>query len=130
MSAILYFGEAAGGRVLRYGTGITNVGTDYQFDLTTWDIIPATEVGDNVFRSIDVAFRCTNGYSIGITPIVDGVNLTEQTFSGAGTGNQQCQAFFATRGARCAARVRTLSRAGEYLDFTVNCAFTTIRATP
>lgn len=130
MSAVLYFGEASGGRILRYGTGITNVGTNYQLDLTTWDIIPATEVGDNVFRSIDVAFRCTNGYSIGITPIVDGVNLTEQTFSGAGTGDVQCQAFFATRGARCAARVRTLARAGEYFDLTVNCAFTTIRQTP
>lgn len=136
MTAVTYLGEAGGARVFRYGTGLTNVGqsvgsaTDYQFDVTTWDLVPAGIVGDVIFRSIDAAFTCTNGYSIGITPIVDGVALTEQTFNGSGTGEQEAQAFFAKRGTRIAARVRTLSRQGDLELHDLTCSHWILRMTP
>lgn len=136
MSAVLYTGEASGARVFRYGTGITNAtqtagsGSDYQLDVTTWDIVPAGDVGDVVFRSIDASFTCTNGYNVGITPIVDGVAQPEQTFNGAGSGEQQCQAFFAVRGTRIAARFRTVSRLGDLELHTVSTSHWVIRANP
>lgn len=136
MSAVLYSGEASGARVFRHGTGLTGIGqtlgstSDYQLDLTTWDAVPATEVGDNVFRSVDVTFTCTNGYHVGITPIVDGVAQPEQAFNGAGTGEVQAQAFFYERGARIAARFRTLQRTGDLELHTIAASYVTIRATP
>lgn len=136
MSAVLYSGEASGARVFREGSGITNVGqsvgasSDYQFDVETWDLAPAGIVGDVVFRSIDAAFTCTNGYAVGITPIVDGVALPEQTFNGAGSGEQECQAFFATRGTRIAARFRTLARQGDLELHDLTCSHWVLRMTP
>lgn len=127
----LHLGEYTGGRILTYGTGISQVGTDYQFDVTTWDLAPAGDVGDCVFRSVDVAFAYTNGYSIGVTPIVDGVSQAEQEFSGSGSGtNGQAQAQFAARGTRIAARVRTLSRTGDIELRDVLVSFGVIRQTP
>lgn len=130
MGGTLYLCEAVGARILRVGQGITQVGGSYEFDVTTWDIIPAGEVGDVSFRTIDVAIKVTNGYSIGITPIIDGVNRVEQLFSGAGTGVFQLQAFVADRGARIAARVRTLSRAGDVELHAINTSFVVIRRAP
>lgn len=130
MSSTFYLGERGGARVLAYGDATTQVGTDFQSSLETWDLIPAGEVGDVLFRSIDVSFVATNGYAIGITPVVDGQDLAEQTFSGAGTGEVQCQAFFATRGTRCAAKVRTLSRSGDIDLHNIQLTHVIIRATP
>jgi hypothetical protein len=125
-----YFGERSGGRVLAYGDASTQVGDDFQVDFTTWEQIPAGEVGDCLFRSIDVSLNAESGYAIGITPIVDGESLTEQTFSGATTGEVQCQAFFAERGTRCSARVRTLSRTGGLTFHNVALSSVVIRRTP
>lgn len=111
-------------------TGLSQVGDDYSADLTTWDVIPMGEVGDSSFRTVDVSLKVDNGYAVGITPIVDGVSLAEQTFSGSGTGEVTCQAFIATRGARIAARVRTLSRAGAVEVHNVTCSFVPIRRVP
>lgn len=105
--------EANGARILQAATGITQVGDNYQLDVTTWDVVPMGEVGDNLFRSINVAGKMTNGVSLGITPIVDGVDLDEQLFGQSGAGEFQFEAFFDERGTRCAARVRTLSRTGD-----------------
>jgi hypothetical protein len=132
----MYTGEAVGARIFRYGTGITNIGksvgstTDYQFDAMTWDVVPATEVGDVVFRSIDASFKTTNGYAVGITPFVDGVALPEQTFSGAGSGEQQAQAFIAARGTRIAARFRTLTRTGDIEFHNLATSLSVIRTNP
>lgn len=130
MSSTFFLGEKSGGRVLAYGDSTSQVGTDFQASLTTWDLLPAGETGDVLFRSIDVSFYASAGYSIGITPIVDGVSLAEQTFSGAGTGEQQAQAFFATRGTRCAATVRTISRSGDLDLHNVQIAYYVVRETP
>jgi hypothetical protein len=135
MSAILYTGEAAGSRIFRYGVGIVNVGqvggpTDYQFDATTWDIVPATEVGDVVFRSIDATFKAVNGYYVGITPIIDGIPLPEQAFSASGSGEVEAQAFIAARGTRIAARLRTLGRSGDIEFHNLATSFQIIRSNP
>lgn len=130
MTSTFYLGESAGARVLAYGDTSTQVGDDYQASVTTWDLIPMGEVGDVLFRSIDVTFVATAGYAVGVTPIVDGIAQTEQTFSGADVGQVQVQAFVATRGTRIAATVRTLSRTGDLQNLTIGCSFVPVRRTP
>lgn len=130
MAGQLYLGEATGARILKVGQGIAQVGGTYDLDVTTWDILPAGEVGDCGFRSIDVAIKVSNGFSIGITPIVDGVSLEEQQFTGAGAGEKQCQAFLGERGTRIAARVRTLSRAGTVELHSINTSLVVLRRSP
>lgn len=126
----LYLAEASGARLFVYGTGITQVGDDYQAELTTWDLTPAGDVGDCSFRTIDLAGFCSNGYSVGITPIVDGVELEEQLFSGAGSAPFTAQAFIAVRGTRIAARVRTLSRSGTIEIRNVTTSYVPVRVSP
>jgi len=128
--ATFYLGERGGARVLAYGDALTQVGDDFQASFATWELIPTGEVGDTLFRAIDFSGSATNGYAIGITPVVDGISLTEQTFSGATVGEFQCQAYFAKRGTRCSAIVRTLSRSGNIVPHNVQVSFVSIRRTP
>lgn len=130
MTSTFYLGEKSGARVLAYGDATTQAVTDFQCELWTWDLIPQGEVGDSLFRSIDVSLIAVAGYSIGITPVVDGVELDEQLFSGADTGEVQCQAFFAERGTRVSAIVRTVSRTGDLTIHNVQCSHVPIRTTP
>lgn len=130
-SSTLYLCEAAGARLFAVGDTIVQVnGGVVNLDVTTWDIIPAGEVGDCAFRTVDAALNVTGGYSVGITPIVDGVPQDEQTFSGSDTGIVQLQAFIAVRGARIAARVRTLARYGDVELYTIKTSFVVIRSSP
>lgn len=122
--------EAAGGRLLQWGTGITQVGTEYQLDVEVWEDVPLGAVGDNLFRSIDVSFKHTGAFVVGITPIIDGADQTEQQFSGSGSGITACQAFVAVRGSRIAARVRTISRSGDIELESIGTSSVPIRATP
>lgn len=126
----LYLCESSGARIFLANQGISQQGTNYQASLTTWDVAPMGEVGDVYFRSIDVSGIMTNGLSLGITPIVDGVAQTEQTFSLTGSGEWQCQAFISVRGTRISAIVRTLSRAGDVEIHQVACAFVPLRRVP
>ena len=77
-----YFGESAGGRILRYGVGVSQVGGTYQLEMRPWEIRPAGEAGRVVFRTITCIVRHTAGYDISIQPVVDGRPLTVQRFSG------------------------------------------------
>jgi hypothetical protein len=122
--------EAAGGRVLQWGTGPTQVGTEYQLDVITWEDLPLGEVGDVLFRSIDVSFKHTGAFLVGITPIIDGIDQSEQQFSGSGAGITTCQAFVAVRGSRVAARVRTISRSGDIELENISTASVGIRTNP
>lgn len=122
--------ESAGARILAWNQGISQVGTEYQVDLLTWEDIPLGMVGDNLFRSIDVSFKHIGAFIAGITPIIDGVSQTEQTFSASGSGITTCQAFIALRGARIAARIRTTSRSGTVEIEDVKHAFVPIREFP
>jgi hypothetical protein len=105
--------SAAGPRILQLGIGLTQPGSDYQAALETWDLAPEGQSGANLFRVIQVAGKCTNGFALGVTPVVDGEALPEQTFHGAGTGEFHVDAFFSERGTRLEAMLRTLSRTGE-----------------
>lgn len=83
----VYFGQVDGPRILRYGEGhqlVQGDGTlaDYTARLELWALEPMGPVGDIVFRSIDLKLRHTLGYSVTVTPVVDGVADTPQTFSG------------------------------------------------
>lgn len=122
--------ESAGARVFLANQGITQQGTEYQASVTTWDVVPMGEVGDVYFRAIDLSILVTNGYYIGITPIVDGVAQTEQLFNGAGSGERQLQAFISKRGTRIAATIRTLSRSGDIEIHNIACSFVPIRRVP
>lgn len=127
----LYIGEASGGRILQVGSGLSSVGTNHQGDFTTWDIAPAGEMGDCLFRTVGVAFTATNGWSIGITPYIDGVSQGEQAFGGTGTTeNGEAQVFVKKRGARIAVRVRTLSRSGIIAFSNIQIAFKALRQWP
>jgi hypothetical protein len=112
VKGVLYLCEKTGARILAAGVGITQLGDDYQVALETWDEIPAGEAGDCFVRGIDVTVVHDNGFHIGVTPVVDGVDETEQIFVGLGQGTSVLQAPIAKRGARIAARVRTVTRTG------------------
>ena len=128
--ATTFFGESNGARIFKNGVGIAQVGDPYQMDLQTWDLVPAGEMGDNTFRSVDVSIRCTNGYHIGVTPIVDDVALPEQFFNGVGTLSAQLQAFIGQRGTRLSARVRTLLVNGDIEVRDVSASFVVLRLVP
>jgi hypothetical protein len=132
----LYVGEAAGARILRYGLGFSQIGDAYQLDVETWPMRPAGDVGDVVFRTIDVLLRHTTGYDVDVTPIVDGIAQSPQSFSGgAPAGGLQeevvpIQAYVGMRGNAIAARVTSRSVVGETDLVDVNASFAVVRLTP
>ena len=127
----MFIGEASGARVLAVSQGLHSVGTDHQGDVTTWDLAPAGEMGDCVFRSVGVSFTATNGWSIGVTVYVDGQSLGETAFGGDGaTENGQAQVFVKRRGTRIAVRVRTLSRTGSFSLSNVQVSYQAMRQWP
>ncbi len=130
MAGTPFLVSATGPRIFRLGTGIAQDGVNYQAQLDTWDAAPEGESGANLFRVIQVAGKATNGYAIGVTPVVDGVDEPEQTFGGAGTGEFHVDAFFSARGTRLAARIRTLSRTGEVEIHDVAYAMVPLRSVP
>jgi hypothetical protein len=103
------------------GTGTTDATaagtTDVLMDVLTHDLYPTGAAGDSVFRGVDVRVRHSAGASIGVTPIVDGVELPEQTFTfsapSVGDGVDTAEARFARRGVRVAARVRQTVATGD-----------------
>jgi|JI9StandDraft_2_1071091.scaffolds.fasta_scaffold13922_8 hypothetical protein len=135
MPGYLYAGESDGGRIVRFNdsalTQITTAGTESVLSsLKTWDVTPAGPAGDCVFRNTIVTIAYSNGYSIRVTPYVDGVALSPQTFSGSGADTTACQAFIASRGARCAVLVEQLTRTGDLEWVNVGVEFTVIRRSP
>jgi hypothetical protein len=83
MPGYVYIGESARGRILRYGAGVfTQIGDAYQLQLRTWDQRPAGPIGEAVFRTIVGVLRHTAGYDVQVTPVLDGVRLTPQRFTG------------------------------------------------
>ncbi len=113
----LFVGELAGARVIQVGAGTTDCtigGTqDVLLDLLTQDVYPGQGGGSVMFQQINVSIRHTNGYAIGVTPIVNGKPDTEQTFQSSSLavgsdGTFTVKAPFRLRGERCAARVRQL----------------------
>lgn len=130
MPSKFYLCEANGARILAFGVGISQLGDDYQMELETWDDIPVGEAGDAYFRGIDLTIEHTNGYDIGVTPIVDGVAHPEQRFTGAGTGTSVLQAAIAQRGARIRASARTIARRGDLSIENMQHQFVPLRVVP
>ena len=132
----LYIGEAAGARILRYGVGVTQIGDAYQLDVQTQPLRPAGDMGDVVFRTIDVLLRHTLGYDVDVIPIVDGVAQPAQRFSrGAPPGGLteetgQIQAFVGVRGNAVAARVTSRTIFGETELVDIGASFAVVRTTP
>jgi hypothetical protein len=111
----LYIGELTGARAIQVGLGTSDATSastqDVLFDVTTHEMAPAGSSGDLVLRAIAVTLKHTAGYSIGITPYIDGSPLEEQFFSrGApdvGTdGMVTDAAYVRQRCTSCHARVR------------------------
>jgi hypothetical protein len=114
----LIIGELSGARAIQVGIGQSDVTTGgttaVLFDATTQDLFPLDGGGHVMFAGLKVTIRHTNGFSIGVTPVVDGVSDTEQTFvvSAATVGADgifTVYAPFRLRGERCACRVRQLA---------------------
>lgn len=118
MPQYVYLAEADGPRVIRYGganfTYVNGATTStVLLDVGTWDIVPTGPAGDNVFRMVVVTVRYTNGYSIRVTPTVDGTALPAQDFAQTGgAGIVDCQAWVVKRGARLSVRVQQMSSKG------------------
>jgi hypothetical protein len=130
----LYVGESDGGRVIKLGTGLTQITTDATESVLpvweTWDFLPTTESGDTVFRNIIVTVSYSNGYLIRVTPYMDGTALTAQDFSGSGAGTMDCQAFVAARGARLKVKVEALARTGELEMVNIRVGYKPLRLAP
>lgn len=111
----LMVGEAAGARVIQVGLGTADVTASSTqavlLDTTTHDIYAAGPGASVEYAGLVVTIRHTAGYHLGVTPVVDGVSLTEQTFAAAAPpsnsdGVAVVKAPFRQRGVRVAARVR------------------------
>lgn len=128
-STTVYLCEAAGPRIFRLAP--QNLGSfPFLPSFTTWDLTPAGEDGVCVFRAVVWSFFCSNGYSIGITPIVDDVALGEQTFNAAGSGSQRAEAVFAQRGSRISATVRVITLSGDLEHRDLMCFYAPLRVFP
>lgn len=115
-------GEAAGARVIQIGLGTADVTASSTqavlLDATTHDIYAGGPGAAVEYAGLVVTIRHTAGYHVGVTPIVDGVSLTEQTFSASAPamntdGVAVVRAPFRQRGVRCAARVRQTAADGQ-----------------
>lgn len=133
----LYLGEAAGARVIQVGIGPTDVTasdtTPVLLDATTHDLYPAGPGASIMFRGIVLTVRHDVGYHLGVTPIVDGVSLAEQSFqSPAPSGGLTVvvKAPFVARGIRCAARVRQTAADGMLELVDVAAQWYVVRTAP
>lgn len=134
-SQFVFLGEANGGRIIRLaGNDLTQIKTagseDVLLDCETWDLVPLGEAGDCLFRMVIATVRYTNGFSIKVTPKVDGVALAAQNFSQSGSGVYACEAFVATRGARLSVRLQQLTRTGALELINIKAAYAPIRQVP
>lgn len=131
----VYLGESNGARLIRLGGAalqqITTGGLiDVLLDVGTWPFVPLGQAGDSVFRMLLATVRYTNGFSIRITPTVDGVDLPSQDFGLAGAATFCCEAPIVSRGAQVSARVQQLSRTGDLELIDVAVAYAPIRLVP
>lgn len=135
----LFLGEAQGARIIRTNVGVTDITADGVADVLleveTHDLYPAGETADLIFRSVDLAVRSDQGYSVDVTPVVDGVALGTQSFNApapvAGTdGVAEAQAFIAARGTRLAVQITQTHAAGDVEVLDASAAWQLIRQTP
>lgn len=131
----LYAGESDGGRIIKFGgsalTQITTAGTtSVLLSGTTLDWEPTGPAGDNVFRAVVLSITYTNGYSVRVTPSVDGTALAAQDFSGSGAGKRDLKAFVSERGSRISVVWEQLTRTGDLTVQDIQVAYIPIRQFP
>lgn len=135
----LFVGEAAGARVIQIGLGVSDATAastaPVLFDLTTHDAYDGGPGASVEYRGIVVTLRHDSGFHIGVTPIVDGVSLTEQFFQATAPapnsdGVLPVRAPFSQRGVRVAARVRQTQADGVIEVVDVARQFYVIRQAP
>lgn len=134
-SQYVFLGESNGGRLIRLaGAALTQITTassqDVLLDVETWDMVPAGESGDCVFRMAIVTVKYSNGFSIEVTPKVDDVELDAQSFSQQGSGTFPCEAYVVSRGAKLSVRVRQLARTGDLELVNIKAAYVPLREVP
>lgn len=134
-SQFVFLGESNGGRIIRLaGAPLTQIKTagseDVLLDVTTWDMVPAGESGDCVFRMVIVTVKYSNGFSIQVTPTVDDVALPAQSFSQAGSGTFPCEAYVVGRGAKLSVRVQQRARTGDLELVNIKAAYVPLREVP
>lgn len=135
MRGYLYAGESDGGRVVRFTkdklTQITTASTTSVLSvIETRDFEPAGASGDSVFRLVAVKIKYSNGYSVRITPKVDGAEQEAQSFSGAGAGTTTLSAWVKTRGTRLSVKAEQLTRTGDLEWSNVQVSYVVIREAP
>ena len=135
MRGYLYAGESDGGRVVRFTssklTQITTAGTTPVLSsIEVRDFEPAGASGDSVFRLVAVKIKYSNGYSVRVTPKVDGVEQEAQSFSGAGAGTATLSAWVKTRGTRISVKAEQLARTGDLEWSNVQVSYVVIREAP
>ena len=126
----LYFCEAAGNRIFQYGLGVTQLGALYQPYINTWDLTPAEETGVCIFRAITAQLYATNGYRVGITPVIDDQPLPQQVFEGVGTGDVALNMPFSARGKRISMQMLFLTVPGNIQVRTAKAVFVPLRTWP
>jgi hypothetical protein len=126
----VYYCEANGNRLFQYGLGLTQLGQPYQPFLSTWDMTPAGESGKCTFRAINFEVNANNGYTIAITPILDGVPLPTQTFQGIGSGEVSLEAPIFLSGRRIAAQIQLVTVTGDVDVHNIRAAFVPQRQWP
>jgi hypothetical protein len=130
----VYFGEDSGARIVRYGVGYTQLDNDYVGEVQTWDLEPAGEVGDVVFRSVDCKVRHTLGYSITVEVYVDGTYLTEELFTSSPPSGTEAYALLqvpiAERGSRIRAVMEISDGYGEVEVVNISASGMPLRKVP
>lgn len=129
----VYFGEAAGARIIRYGVGYTQVGGAYNLETGTWDFYPATDAGEGIFRNLVLTVRHTNGYNVSMQAQVDTSILPLATFNGgppvAGLLEERatCRSWLMRRGKRLIVTLKTIQLLGETEFADLWCSYLPIR---
>lgn len=135
----LLIGESAGARVVQIGLGTADVtasaSTPVLLDSLTHDLYAAGPGASIEYAGVLVTLRHTAGYHVGVTPIVDGLALSEQTFQAVAPGPGAdgvvaIRAPFRQRGVRCAVRVRQTAADGLIELVDVAAQYYVIRQTP
>lgn len=132
----VYVGESARGRLIRYGIGFSQIGDGYNLEVRYWDSPVMGDVGDFVCRQVTALIRHTGGYAVQVIPVLDGLELPAQSFSGGAPAGGKtedvavCAARVFRRARSVGAIVKTTSLLGETEIVDCQFSYVPLRPTP
>lgn len=135
----LFYGEAAGARVIALSGDLTQVTVDGTEDVllgVQWhDWWVAGSAGDAILREMTAIVKTNNGATYTVTPYVDGVPQTTQTVVVTGAVTQPTAVYplntDTVRGSRFAVLVQQVApRTGDFEIIDVGIAYYPLRRTP